>query len=99
MKNNKQQLIERQKTTIRRLRDQLKSFKSETKRTTLTLVTSAFGFVAALFWRDAIKSLLDQTFGVMPGEGYWGIQMLVAILVTIMAVVVTFSLSRTLREK
>jgi F0F1-type ATP synthase assembly protein I len=96
MENNKQKTIEKQKSKIKKLRKQLRSLKSETQRTTITLVTSAFGFVAALFWRDAIKSLLDQTFGVMPGEGYWGVQMIVAIIVTMIAAIVTFSLSKTL---
>lgn len=96
MKNEKQETIEKQKTKIKRMREQMKDLKSETKRTTTTLITSAFGFVAALFWRDAIKALLDQTFGVNPGEGFWFIQIVIAIIVTLLAVAVTFSLSKTL---
>lgn len=96
MKNEKQETIEKQKTKIKRMREQMRGLKSETKRTTTTLITSAFGFVAALFWRDAIKALLDQTFGVNPGEGIWFIQIVIAIIVTLLAVAVTFSLSKTL---
>ena len=88
--------IEKQKNKIKELRKQLQELKSETKMRISTLVTSAFGFVAALFWRDAIKSLLDQTFGVNPGKGFWLVQVAIAIGVTKMAVMVTFSLSKAL---
>jgi uncharacterized BrkB/YihY/UPF0761 family membrane protein len=92
----KEEMIEKQKTTIRRLKEQLKDFKRETKARMSTLITSAFGFVAALFWRDAIKALLDQTFGVNPGQGFWLIQMGIAVVVTIMAVIVIFLVSKTM---
>lgn len=96
MVTEKEETIKKQKTKIRRLKEQLKDFKDETKTRLNTLITSAFAFVAALFWRDAIKSLLDQTFGVNPGEGFWLIQMGIALVVTIMAVIVIFSVSKTL---
>ncbi len=56
-----------------------------------TLIISAFGFVAALFWRDAIKEFINEF--VPEGEGLlysFG----VAIAVTVLAVVVIFVLSR-----
>ena len=92
--NGKEKTIEKQKEKIKGMRNQLKNLKSETKKTTKSLITSAFGFVAALFWRVAIKALLDQTVGVNPGEGFWIIQVAVAVIVTIFAVVVTYSLSK-----
>ena len=94
MVTEEEKTIEKQKTRIRRLREQLKDLKSETKRRTTSLITSAFGFVAALFWRDAIQALLNQTFGVNPGQGFWLVQMVIALAVTIMAVIVIFSVSK-----
>jgi len=93
---SKKEEIEKQKVKIIRLREQLKTLKAETKRRTMTLITSAFGFVAALFWRDAIQSFLEQTINITPGEGLWVVQVVVASLVTLFAVLVMFFLSRTL---
>jgi len=96
MITKEEKTIEKQKTKIRRLKEQLRELKKETKRRTTSLITSAFGFVAALFWRDAIQALLNQTFGVNPGEGFWLIQMGIAIVVTIMAVIAIFLVSKTI---
>jgi hypothetical protein len=96
MVSKEEKTIEKQKTKIKRLRDELRELRRETKRTMNSLITSAFGFVAALFWRDAIQALLDQTFGINPGEGFWLVQMVIAVIVTIMAVIVIFSVSKTL---
>lgn len=96
MVTEEEKTIEKQKTHIRRLREQLKDLKDETRVRISTLITSAFGFVAALFWRDAIQALLNQTFGINPGKGFWLVQMGIALAVTIMAVIVIFSVSKTL---
>ena len=56
-----------------------------------SLIISAFGFVAALFWRDAIREAIDEF--VPAGEGMlysFGI----AVLVTIIAVIVIYILSK-----
>jgi len=61
------------------------------KGTILTLIISAFGFVAALFWRDAIQDAIAKL--VPEGEGLvysFG----AAIIVTIIAVVVIFVMSK-----
>lgn len=94
MITEEEKTIEKQKTKIRRLREQLKDLRDETKVRISTLITSAFGFVAALFWRDAIQALLSQTFGVNPGQGFWLVQIGIALVVTVMAVIVIFSISR-----
>lgn len=57
------------------------------KAVMVSLIISSFGFVAALFWRDAIKELIDSL--VPEGQGViysFG----VAIAVTIIAVVAIF---------
>ncbi len=57
----------------------------------IVLATSAFGLVAALAWNSAIQELFKRVFG--PSSGL--ISMFVyAILVTVIAVMVTTRLSR-----
>lgn len=96
MTTKEEKTIERQKTKIKKLKEELKGLKKETKNRLNSLITSAFGFVAALFWRDAFQALLEQIFGVSRGEGYWLIQVVVAIGVTLIAVMVIFSVSKTM---
>ncbi|MFH1391353.1 MAG: DUF5654 family protein [Candidatus Diapherotrites archaeon] len=61
----------------------------------VTLVTAAFGFVAALAWNDAIQALFIEFFGkpntLLPMAVY-------AIIVTIVAVLVTLWLSQLAEE-
>ena len=63
------------------------------KGTMATLIISAFGFVAALFWRDAIKEFIDEV--IPEGEGLM-YQFAVAIIVTIIAVIAIYVVSRYL---
>ena len=85
------------KEKILQMKKELKELKSETKKQIATLVTSAFGFAAALFWRDAIQALLSQTLGVKPGEGFWLVRIFIALVVTLVAVLITFLISKTLK--
>lgn len=59
----------------------------------LTLIISSFGFVAALFWRDAIKDMIAEI--VPEGEGLT-YSFAAAIIVTIIAVVAIYIVSRYL---
>ena len=56
-----------------------------------TLVVSSFGFVAALFWRDAIRDFLDLIIPAWQGVVY---SFVAAIIVTIMAIVTIYLLSK-----
>jgi hypothetical protein len=64
--------------------------------TIVSLVTSAFGFVAALAWNSAIQKVLEDT--VMPnlrgrlGDG--GVLVVYALSVTLLAIIVVFLLNR-----
>jgi hypothetical protein len=65
--------------------------------TVVSLVTSAFGFVAALAWNNAITKILQDR--VMPslqgtGLGAGGVLVIYAILVTLLAIVVVFLINR-----
>ncbi|MBN2203294.1 MAG: hypothetical protein JW700_03880 [Candidatus Aenigmarchaeota archaeon] len=57
----------------------------------ITLIISAMGLVAALSWNDAIKSAIAALF---PAESDLIYKFYVAITVTVMAVVITYFLSR-----
>lgn len=56
------------------------------------LMTAAFGLIAALAWNDAIKSLFAEggPLYFMASSGIWGY----AILVTILAVIMTIWIGR-----
>ena len=56
------------------------------------LVTAAFGLVAALAWNGAIKAIFLQVFGESEGLGP---MLIYAILVTIIAVLVTIWIGKS----
>ena len=60
-------------------------------KTIITLVTTAFGLVAGLAWNDAIQKLIETLVGT--GDALSGL-FIYAIIVTIIAVVVTILLAR-----
>ncbi len=65
--------------------------------TIVSLVTSAFGFVAALAWNSAIQQILQQH--LTPslkkfGFGASAVLVVYAILVTLLAIIVVFLLNR-----
>ena len=55
------------------------------------LITAAFGLVAALAWNDAIKAVFKEVFGA---EDAIGPMLIYAILVTIIAVILTILVAR-----
>ncbi|AMK15359.1 DUF5654 family protein [Methanobrevibacter olleyae] len=60
-------------------------------KTIITLVTTAFGLVAGLAWNDAIQKLIESVMGA--GDALSGL-FIYAVVVTIIAVVVTILLAR-----
>lgn len=69
----------------------VKNLSSEMASQLLTLMTSAFGLVAALAWNDAVQALFKQLF---PAAGSIVAKFLYAILVSVIIVVVTINLTR-----
>ena len=63
----------------------------EVINTVITLVTTAFGLVAGLAWNDAIQALIGQFFEA--GSALTG-QIIYAVIVTVIAVIVTILLAR-----
>ncbi len=66
--------------------------KSEVTEKVSALVTAAFGLVAALAWNGAIQAIFKQVFGTSEGI----VPMLTyAVLVTIIAVIVTIQIGKS----
>ena len=73
--------------------EEKKSLKVEILEKISTLATAGFGLVAALAWNDAIQALFTQWFPA-PGEGILT-KLSYALLITILVVLVTIQLGRT----
>lgn len=67
--------------------------KTQVAGTISTLVTVAFGLIAALAWNDAIKAIIATL--IPKGNGITGL-LIYAVLITIIAVVVTLIVARAL---
>lgn len=72
--------------------------------TIVSLITSAFSFVAALAWNSAIQDLLKENFNVQNNKFFGvtisngGVEAIYAFIVTIIAVVVVVILNRIARR-
>lgn len=84
-----------------RLRRHLTSFKKEFFKQLTTFITGAFAFVAALLWRDAIRSFLEryenyiQSF--FPIKEAWIIKFYTAFAVSVIAVLAIILVSKFLK--
>jgi hypothetical protein len=67
------------------------SIKQEILDKIAALITAAFGLVAALAWNDAIKLLFKELFGT---QAQVGPMVMYALLVTIIAVILTIFVAR-----
>ena len=72
------------------------ALKVQLLETFAALITAAFGLVAALAWNETIKDLVALIF---PNEDdtIWG-NLVYAIIVTILAVIMTYWISKTLSK-
>ncbi len=71
-----------------------KRFHEELLDQLLTLATSGFGLVAALAWNDTIQQIVKEYITPkIPGSGIIS-RLIYALLITFLAVFVTFQLSR-----
>ena len=75
------------------MKDETKEVKSQVAGTVSTLMTVAFGLIAALAWNNAIQAIILT---VLPkGSGIIGL-LIYAIVITIIAVVATILIARAL---
>lgn len=73
------------------MKEDVKDIRGQVGQTIATLITTAFGLIAALAWNDAIKAIITQYF--QAGDGTTGL-LIYAILITIIAVVATLLIAR-----
>lgn len=72
-----------------------KSYRSEIINQMVTLSTSGFGLVAALAWNSAIQTLVKNYLGKFFSDSSGTIsQFIYAILITLLAVTITYQLSK-----
>lgn len=71
--------------------DSSSSIKQEILDKIAALITAAFGLVAALAWNDAIKLLFKEIFGTQEQVGP---MIIYALLVTVIAVILTIIVAR-----
>ena len=77
------------------LKNESKTMQREVVDKMLTLATSGFGLVAALAWNELIKEIVSQYIKPFVGGSSGIISLgIYAIIITILAVVVTYNLSR-----
>jgi Family of unknown function (DUF5654) len=70
--------------------------KGQVMETIATLITTAFGLIAALAWNEAIKALITQYFPV--GGGLTGL-LIYAVIITIIAIIATILIARVIPTK
>ncbi|VVB67510.1 Uncharacterised protein [Candidatus Norongarragalina meridionalis] len=71
-------------------------FQRTFRERTLTIVTTAFGVVAALFWQSAISDMIKT---YIPTTGIWQYEMIAAVLVTVMAVTAIYFIGKWTKPK
>jgi len=75
------------------MKEKTEEVKTQVAQTISTLMTVAFGLIAALAWNEAIKAIIIQ---IMPqGSGITGL-LIYAVLITIIAVIATMVIARAL---
>jgi hypothetical protein len=98
---NKERLKSRAKRVKERVKLHLSSFQKEFRKHLSTFLTGSFAFVAALLWRDTIKSFLSyyEEFikNFMPIKEIWFTQLITAIAVTTVAVIGIVVISKLLK--
>jgi len=73
--------------------------KKEILKQMLTLSTSALGLVAALAWNEFIQELINQYIKPLIGGASGIISLLIyALLVTALAVIVTYNLTKLIKK-
>ncbi len=75
------------------MKEKADDVRKQVTRTISTLLTFAFGLIAALAWNDAIKAIIATV--IPKGNGITGL-LIYAILITIIAVVATMLIARAL---
>jgi len=87
----KQQRLTALEEKIQKTKELRKELESEFNERLVIFLTTAFGVVAALFWQTAITDTIKS---FIPVSGAWFYEIFVAFLVTIVAVIGIFFVSK-----
>lgn len=77
------------------MKEQVGEVKNQVLTTIATLMTTAFGLIAALAWNEAIKAIILELF---PKQGGITGLLIYAILITIIAVIATIIIGRAIAK-
>lgn len=84
---------------IHRVRKHISGLKKEVVKQMLTLATSGFGLVAALAWNELIKEVVTEYIKPVAGVNSGLISLFIyAVIITLLAVFVTYSLTRLVKK-
>lgn len=84
---------------MRKVKKHFSGLKQEILKQMLTLATSGFGLVAALAWNEVIKEVVGNYIKPVVGGSSGIISLLTyAVLVTLLAVVVTYNLTKVVKK-
>lgn len=77
------------------MKKQANEVKGQVLQTIATLITTAFGLIAALAWNEAIKAIILQF--LPKGSDLWGL-LIYAVVITIIAVVATIIIGKAISQ-
>lgn len=77
------------------MKERVVEMKGQVLATIATLMTTAFGLIAALAWNEAIKAIILELF---PKQGGITGLLIYAVLITIIAVVATVIIARAIAK-
>lgn len=84
---------------MKKFKNETKTVKKEILEKMLTLATSGFGLVAALAWNELIKEVVSQYIKPLVGGASGIISLgIYAVIITILAVLVTYNLSKLVEK-
>jgi hypothetical protein len=82
----------------KKTKEEEKNLEVEIIKQLITLSSSGFGIAAALAWNGVVKEFIDNYIAKwLPGSGGFMSSLLYAVVVTILAVIVTLQLARLLK--
>lgn len=85
--------------TVHKLKSSVSEVNKEIRKQMLTLATSGLGLVAALAWNNLIQELVSQYIEPLVGGASGIFSLLIyAVVVTVLAVVVTYNLSKLVKK-
>jgi len=85
---------------LHHVRSEAKRVKKEVLTQMLTLSTSAFGLVAALAWNQFITEFMETYIRPLVGESSKLISSLIyAVIITLLAVLVTYNLTKIIKKR